>query len=98
MIAGPRCFTPQAASPRLPLFLPVERRSSAIAFLFVGWSLASAIGIPLVNLISGLIGWQAVYIGMASGLRPDSLGSRRYRSRRPAGAPPVPGGLAKAFE
>lgn len=65
MIASAAVFTPQAAS-TLPLFLPVEHRSSAIAFLFVGWSLASAIGIPMVNLISGLIGWQAVYIGLAT--------------------------------
>ncbi|MBM9536951.1 MFS transporter [Desulfobulbus alkaliphilus] len=65
MIASAAVFTPQAAS-TLALFLPVERRSGAIAFLFIGWSLASAIGIPMVNLVSGLIGWQAVYLGLAT--------------------------------
>jgi len=60
MIPAVAAFTPQAAS-ALPLFIPPERRASAITFIFLGWSLASAIGIPLVNLIGSLAGWQTAY-------------------------------------
>jgi len=60
MIPAVACFTPQAAS-ALPLFIPPEQRASAITFIFLGWSLASAIGIPLVNLIGSLAGWKLAY-------------------------------------
>ena len=60
MISAVACFTPQAAS-ALPLFIPAERRASAITFIFLGWSLASAIGMPLVNLIGSLTGWKTAY-------------------------------------
>jgi MFS family permease len=39
-------FTPQAAA-TVGLLVPPERRSEAIAFIFIGWSLASVVGIPL---------------------------------------------------
>ncbi|WP_319588326.1 MFS transporter [uncultured Desulfobulbus sp.] len=60
MITAVAVFTPQAAS-ALPLFIPPERRAHAITFIFLGWSLAAAIGIPLVNLTGSLVGWQAAY-------------------------------------
>jgi MFS transporter, DHA1 family, inner membrane transport protein len=60
MVTAVAVFTPQAAS-SLPLFIPPERRAHAITFIFLGWSLAAAIGIPLVNLIGSLTGWQAAY-------------------------------------
>jgi predicted MFS family arabinose efflux permease len=65
MIPAVACFTPQAAS-ALPLFIPPERRASAITFIFLGWSLASAIGIPLVNLIGSLAGWKTAYLLLAA--------------------------------
>lgn len=60
MITAVAVFTPQAAS-ALPLFISPERRAGAITFIFLGWSLAAAIGIPLINLIGSLVGWQAAY-------------------------------------
>jgi MFS transporter, DHA1 family, inner membrane transport protein len=60
MITAVAVFTPQAAS-ALPLFISPERRAGAITFIFLGWSLAAAIGIPLVNLIGSLVGWEAAY-------------------------------------
>lgn len=60
MIPAVAAFTPQAAS-ALPLFIPPEQRASAITFIFLGWSLASALGIPLVNLLGALAGWKTAY-------------------------------------
>ena len=60
MIIAVAAFTPQAAS-ALPLFISPGHRASAITFIFLGWSLASATGIPLVNLIGSLWSWQTAY-------------------------------------
>lgn len=65
MIAAVACFTPQAAS-ALPLLIAPEQRAGAITFIFLGWSLAGAIGIPLINLIGALVGWQAAYLLLAT--------------------------------
>lgn len=73
MIAGAAVFTPQAAT-TLALLIPAPERAGAIAFIFLGWSLTSAIGIPLVNLLGSLIGWQAVYLLLAVGCTLAALG------------------------
>lgn len=65
MIPAVACFTPQAAS-AVSLFIPAERRASAITFIFLGWSLASAIGIPLINLIGSLADWKTAYLLLAA--------------------------------
>ena len=65
MIAAVACFTPQAAS-ALPLLIEPEQRAGAITFIFLGWSLAGAIGIPLINLIGSLVGWQMAYLLLAA--------------------------------
>lgn len=64
LVAGAAVFTPQAAS-AVGLFIPVERRASAIALIFLGWSLASAVAIPLVSLIGARLGWSVAYLAMA---------------------------------
>ena len=61
MIGGAAVFTPQAAS-AVGLFMPVERRAGSVAFIFLGWSFASAVGIPLANLIGAHAGWSTVYL------------------------------------
>ena len=43
---GAALFTAQAAS-TAALLVPTQRRGSAIAFVFVGWSIASVVGMPL---------------------------------------------------
>lgn len=63
-VAGAAIFTPQAAA-TAALIMPPERRSGAIAFIFIGWSLASVLGIPLGSLLGDTIGWQATYLLMA---------------------------------
>ena len=65
MIVAVACFTPQAAS-AVALFVPAGERAGAIAFIFLGWSLASAIGLPLVNLLGALAGWRPPYLLLAA--------------------------------
>lgn len=65
MIVAVACFTPQAAS-AVALFVPAGERAGAIAFIFLGWSLASAIGLPLVNLLGALAGWRTPYLLLAA--------------------------------
>jgi predicted MFS family arabinose efflux permease len=58
-------FTPQAAS-TVGLIVAAERRPGAIAFIFIGWSLASVAGIPAASLLGATVGWQATYLLMAA--------------------------------
>ncbi|MBN9041322.1 MAG: MFS transporter [Rhizobiales bacterium 62-47] len=58
-IAAP--FTPQAAG-TVGLIVPEEKRGSVIAYVFLGWSLAAAIGLPLVTVIASRLGWQNAYL------------------------------------
>ncbi len=57
-------FTPQAAA-TVGLIVPPERRSQAIAFIFIGWSMASVAGIPLGSILAAQIGWRATFLAMA---------------------------------
>ena len=57
-------FTPQAAA-TIGLLVPPERRSEAIAFIFIGWSLASVVGIPLGSILGTELGWRATFFAMA---------------------------------
>lgn len=63
-VVGAAIFTPQAAA-TVGLLVPAERRGGAIAFIFIGWSLASVLGIPLGSLAGEAIGWRATYLVMA---------------------------------
>jgi MFS transporter, DHA1 family, inner membrane transport protein len=65
MMIGATIFTPQAAA-TAALLVPPERRAAAIAFIFIGWSSASVIGIPLGAYLSALVGWRPVYAGMGA--------------------------------
>jgi predicted MFS family arabinose efflux permease len=63
-LIGAAIFTPQAAA-TVGLIVPPERRGAAIAFIFIGWSLASVAGIPLGALMADQIGWRQTYAVMA---------------------------------
>ena len=63
MLAVGALYTPQAAG-TAALMVPVERRGSTIAYIFLGWSLAAAIGLPLITFIASRYGWRAVYGGI----------------------------------
>jgi predicted MFS family arabinose efflux permease len=62
-VVGAAVFTPQAAA-TAGLLVPVEKRASAIAFIFIGWSAASVVGIPLGSYLASVIGWRLVFAGM----------------------------------
>jgi DHA1 family inner membrane transport protein len=60
MLAVGALYTPQAAG-TAALIVPAEKRGGTIAYIFLGWSLAAAIGLPLVTFIASRYGWRATY-------------------------------------
>ncbi len=56
-VIAPAIFTPQAAA-CIGLLVPPEQRGRAIAFVFLGWSVASVLGMPLSAWIGGVLGWR----------------------------------------
>jgi DHA1 family inner membrane transport protein len=65
MLAVGALYTPQAAG-TAALIVPPEKRGSTIAFIFLGWSLAAAIGLPLIALVAHRYGWRTVYGGIGA--------------------------------
>ena len=63
MLAVGALYTPQAAG-TAGLVVPEEKRGSNIAYIFLGWSLAAAIGLPLITFIASRYGWRAAYGGI----------------------------------
>ena len=64
MLAVAALYTPQAAG-TAALIAPAEKRGGTVAYIFLGWSLAAAIGLPLVTFIASRYGWRAAYGGIA---------------------------------
>jgi DHA1 family inner membrane transport protein len=65
MLAVGALYTPQAAG-TAALIVPEEKRGSTIAYIFLGWSLAVAMGLPAITFIASRYGWQAVYAGIGA--------------------------------
>ncbi|WP_234679048.1 MFS transporter [Bradyrhizobium monzae] len=65
MLAIGALYTPQAAG-TAALIVPAERRGSTIAYIFLGWSLAAAVGLPLITFIASRYGWRAAYGGIGA--------------------------------
>jgi predicted MFS family arabinose efflux permease len=65
MLAVGALYTPQAAGTAALIVAP-EKRGSTIAYIFLGWSLAAAIGLPLIALIASRYGWRAAYGGIGA--------------------------------
>jgi MFS transporter, DHA1 family, inner membrane transport protein len=63
MLAVGALYTPQAAGAAALIVSP-EKRGSTIAYIFLGWSLAAAVGLPLITFIASRYGWRAVYGGI----------------------------------
>jgi len=59
-------YTPQAAG-TAGLIVSAEKRGSTIAYIFLGWSLAAAVGLPLITFVASRYGWQAAYAGIGAG-------------------------------
>jgi len=92
MIA-PAIFTPQAAA-CVGLLVPPEQRGRAITFVFLGWSVASVLGMPIGAFVGGTLGWRSafglvgllsfaaavwVWRAMPNGVRPPSLSAADWR-------------------
>jgi predicted MFS family arabinose efflux permease len=86
-------FTPQAAA-AMGVMAPPAQRGRAITFIFIGWSLASVVGLPLSAWISETFGWRStfgavaaisalsaawVYVSMPDGVRPGALSLRAWK-------------------
>ena len=59
-VLAPAVFTPQAASCVSQLVAP-SQRGRAITLVFLGWSVASVVGMPMGSWIGGTWGWQSAF-------------------------------------
>ena len=64
--AGAALFTAQAAA-TAALLVPPQARGRAIASVFLGWTLASVIGLPLGAYVAAAWGWRAGFTLVAAG-------------------------------
>jgi predicted MFS family arabinose efflux permease len=86
-LVSPAIFTPQAAA-CVGLLVPPAQRGRAITFIFLGWSLASVLGMPIAAYVGGTLGWRSafavvavlslasaawVWLAMPGGVRPPAL-------------------------
>jgi MFS transporter, DHA1 family, inner membrane transport protein len=65
MLAVAALYTPQAAGTAALIVAP-EKRGGTIAYIFLGWSLAAAVGLPLVTFVASRYGWRAAYGGIGA--------------------------------
>ncbi len=65
MLAVGALYTPQAAG-TAALIVPEQKRGGTIAYIFLGWSLAAAIGLPLITFTASRYGWRATYGGIGA--------------------------------
>jgi predicted MFS family arabinose efflux permease len=92
-MVSPAIFTPQAAACVGLLVLP-EQRGRAITFIFLGWSLASVLGLPIGAYVAGTLGWRSAFalVGVLSvasalwvwrtmpdGIKPPALSAAAWR-------------------
>lgn len=99
-VIAPAVFTPQAAA-SVGLLVSRAQRGRAITFVFLGWSVASVMGMPLSAWIGGTLGWRWafglvaamsvvsaawVWREMPDGIRPAAL-SRQAWGRTLGSAP-----------
>ena len=92
-VISPAIFTPQAAA-CVGLLVPAAQHGRAITFVFLGWSVASVLGLPLASLIGGTLGWRAAFVAvgllslisavwvwkiMPDGVKPPALSRRAWR-------------------
>ena len=59
MLAVGALYTPQAAG-TADLIVPAEKRGSTIAYIFLGWSLAAAVGLPLIEMTRTFLNWTSL--------------------------------------
>ena len=92
-VVAPAVFTPQAAA-SVGLLVEPAQRGRAITFVFLGWSVASVMGMPLSAWISSELGWRWafgfvactaflsgawVWREMPDGIKPAALSRESWR-------------------
>jgi predicted MFS family arabinose efflux permease len=63
-VVSPAIFTPQAAA-CVGLLVAPAQRGRAITFVFLGWSVASVLGMPIGAFIGGTLGWRSAFVAVA---------------------------------
>ena len=86
-------FTPQAAA-AIGFMAPVHERGRAITFIFLGWSVASVLGMPMSAWLGETFGWRVAFLAIAAlaavaaiwvfvvlpdGIRPAALSLRAWK-------------------
>jgi predicted MFS family arabinose efflux permease len=87
---GAALFTPQAAA-AIGWLAPAEQRGRAITFVFLGWSLASVIGMPIAACVGDAFGWRVAFALVAA---LSLAGAAAVWATVPHGVKPSVAGLA----
>ena len=92
-LLSPAIFTPQAAA-CVGLLVAPEQRGRAITFIFLGWSVASVLGMPIAAFVGGTLGWRSafgvvallsvvgaawVWRSMPDGVKPPALSAAAWK-------------------
>ena len=92
-VLGAAVFTPQAAA-AIGTMVPVHERGRAITFVFLGWSVASVLGMPVHSYIGEAFGWRWAFVlvavlaaggawwvwrTMPDGVKPPAMNLRAWR-------------------
>jgi len=64
-VLGAAVFTPQAAA-AIGAMTPLAERGGAITFIFLGWSVASVVGMPISAWLGDAFGWQSAFFAIAA--------------------------------
>ncbi len=64
-VLGAAVFTPQAAA-AIGAMTPPAERGGAITFIFIGWSIASVIGMPISAWLGDTFGWRSAFFAVAA--------------------------------
>ncbi|HEY2560809.1 MAG TPA: MFS transporter [Caldimonas sp.] len=64
-VLGAAVFTPQAAA-AIGAMTPPAGRAGAITFIFIGWSVASVIGMPVSAWLGDTFGWRSAFFAIAA--------------------------------
>jgi DHA1 family inner membrane transport protein len=93
-LLGAAVFTPQAGA-AIAVMTPPHSRGHAITFVFLGWAVASVLGLPLHAYVAETFGWRVALGGVAgmsalaawwvwhvmpNGVRPAALSGAQWRS------------------
>ncbi len=92
-LLGAAVYTPQAGA-AIGVMTRPEARSGAITFVFLGWALASVLGMPINAFVAETLGWRSAFalVGMLSligagwvwfalpdGIRPAAMSAASWR-------------------